>query len=103
MLQANNNKVFGSSSSRTYETIVNLSRKLTCMPNIRATEKPSFLILNIKKTFNYLRLAFIKALILWHFDLENHIWIKTNVSSYTIGEILSKLNLNSNALSHNLN
>ena len=34
------------------------------MPNIRAIKKLIFLISNIKKTFNYLKQAFIKILIL---------------------------------------
>ena len=32
---------------------------------------------------------FIKALILYYFDLKYHIWIKINISSYVINEILS--------------
>ena len=46
---------------------------------------------DIKKTFNYLRQAFIKALILQYFDLESHIQIETNVSNYVIDRILSQL------------
>ena len=55
------------------------------------------------KYLNYLQLAFIKALILQHFDLKSHIQIKTNALSYAIDGVLSQLNLDSNALSNNSN
>ena len=94
-----NNEVLGG-GNRADETVVNLfksknkkSRKLTCMPNIVATGELNFLTPNAKKVFNLLQLAFIKVLILQHFDLESHIRIETNASSYAIGEILSQLNL----------
>ena len=48
---------------------------------IRAIKKPILLTSNIKKVFNHLKQVFIKALIFQHFDLENHIRIKTNASS----------------------
>ena len=54
------------------------SRKLTHMPNIGVTRESNFLTLNAKKTFNYLRLAFIKAPILQHFEPKSHIQIETN-------------------------
>ena len=38
---------------------------------------PSFLTSKARGVFNYLQLVFTKALILWHFDPECHIWIKT--------------------------
>lgn len=47
-----------------------------------------------KKAFTKLRQAFIEALILNHFDLEYHIQIETNVSSYDISAIFSQLILN---------
>ena len=44
------------------------------LPNFNAKKNgPSFLTPNARTTFNYLRLAFIKAPILWHLDLECHI------------------------------
>ena len=73
------------------------------MPNIRAMGQSNSLTPNAKKAFNYLKLAFIKAPILRHFDLESHIQIKTDVSRYTIGRVLSQLNLNSNASPNDLN
>ena len=49
------------------------------MLNIEATKKSIFFTLNAKKAFNYLWLAFIKALIPQHFNLKSHIWIEINV------------------------
>ena len=51
----------------------------------------SFLIPDAKIAFNRLRLAFIKALIFQHFDLECYIWIETYALDFAIGEVLSKL------------
>ena len=73
------------------------------MPNIGAKKEYNFLTFDTKKVFNYLRLAFIKSPILQHFDLENHIRIKTNALGYTIDGVLSQLNFKSNALSNYLN
>ena len=94
MFRAGNNKVVRGGGGRTNETVVDLSkneksRKLTCMLNIGATEKPNFLTFNARKAFNYLRLAFIEAPIFRHFDLESHIQIKTDASGYAIGGVLS--------------
>ena len=76
--KASNNEVVEGGGSRADETIVNLSkneksRKSTRVPNIEAMVKPNFLTPDAKKVFNYLRLAFIEAPILRHFDLESHI------------------------------
>ena len=60
---ADNNKIVNSSSGKPNETIRNLFRNLTYIPNIKAIEKLIFLISNTKKAFNYLWLAIIKALI----------------------------------------
>ena len=105
--KAGNNKVVGGGSGRADEIIINLSKnkkskKLMRVPNIRAIGKPNFLISNAKKTFNHLRLAFTKALILWYFDLESHIQIEIDASSYAIGRVLSLLNLDFDVLSNDL-
>ena len=52
---------------------------------------PSFLTLKIRVVFDQLRLAFIKALILQHFDLECDIQIEIDISGYAIGGMLSKI------------
>ena len=105
-----NNDVVGGGDDRVDEIIVDLfksknkkSKKLMYMPNIGATRETNFLTPNIKKAFNYLRLAFIEARILWHFDLESHIKIKTDVSGYAIGEVLSQLNLDFDTPPNNSN
>ena len=104
------NKVVRDGSGRANETVVDLSkfknkksRKLIYMQNIEAIRKTNFLIPNAKRAFNYLKLAFIEALILQNFNLKSHIRIKTNMSGYVISEIFNKLNLDSNALSNDLN
>ena len=99
--RVDDNKVVGV-GSRANGTIVNLSkneksRKSTHVPNIGAMEEPNFLTPNAKKAFNHLRLAFIKASILRHFDLESHIRIETDASGYAITRVLSQLNLDSDA------
>ena len=58
---------------------------------IGATGEPTFLTLGAKEVFNQLKPVFIKALILWHFDPECHIWIETDASSYVIERVLSQL------------
>ena len=52
--QTNNDEVFYSNDDRANETVMNSSKKLTHMPNIRATSKLNFLITNAKKTLNHL-------------------------------------------------
>ena len=65
------------------------SRNLT---NFGTTENGSkFLTPDARITFNCLRLAFTKAPILWHFDLECHIQIETNTSNYAISDVLNQL------------
>ena len=59
--------------------------------------KLNLLTPDAKKAFNHLRLAFIKAPILQHFDLESYIQIETDALGYAIGIMLSQLNLDSNA------
>ena len=53
----------------------------------------SFLTSGARKAFTKLRQAFIKALILHHFDPEHHIWIETDASGHAIGRVLSQLTL----------
>lgn len=48
----------------------------------------------IKEIFIYLRKVFIKAPILWHFDQECNIRIKTDVLGYVIGRVLSQITSN---------
>ena len=62
------------------------------LPNFDAKENgPSFLTSDIRTAFYYLRLAFIKVLILWHFYLKYHIWIEIDVIDYAIDSVLSQL------------
>ena len=107
---AGNNEVVESADSKTNKKIIdsfksknNKSEKLTHMPNIEAIKKLIFLTLDAKKTFNYLRQAFIKALILQHFNLKCYIQIETDTSSHAIGKVLSQLNFDVYAPPNNLN
>ena len=106
--RASNNEVVGNDDSRADETVIDLSknkksRKSTHMPNIEATKEPKLLTPDTKKAFNYLRLVFIKAPIFQYFNLESHIWIQINASSYAISRVLSQLNLDFDAPSNDLN
>ena len=59
-------------------------------PNFSAKKAgPSFLTPKTRAVFNYLWLFFTKVPILWHFDPEYHIRIKTDISGYAIGDLLS--------------
>ena len=53
-----------------------------------------FLTVDARKPFTKLTQAFVKALILNHFDSERYIRIETDVSGYAIGGILSQLTSN---------
>ena len=59
------------------------------MPNIKAIRKFIFLTSNTKKTFNYLRQIFIKALIILYFNLKSHIQIKKSILNYIIDRVLN--------------
>ena len=62
------------------------------LTNFNVTEdRPKFLTSDAKTTFNRLQLVFTKAPILWHFDLECHIWIETDALGYAIDSVLSQL------------
>ena len=58
---------------------------------IRAMEESKFLTSKTREVFNLLQQAFTKAPILWHFDPEYHIRIKTDALGYAIGDVLSQL------------
>ena len=104
--KADYNKVVKDDDNRANEIVMNLSNKLNNnksknlmhISNIRAIKKSIFLNPNAKKVFNYLKQAFIKALILQYFDLECYIQIKTNITRYAISKVLSQFNLNFDAL-----
>ena len=68
------------------------SSKSGNLPNFGVTESgPSFLTPEARSTFNRLRLAFTKALILWHFDPQFYIRIETDALGYAINDVLSQL------------
>ena len=55
----------------------------------KTVRSPDFLTPGAKLAFTKLRQAFLKALILYYFDLERHIQIETDVSGYAIGGVFS--------------
>lgn len=80
--------LFGSKNSK------NKKSKILMYIIIRALGELIFLISSAKKTFNYLKQAFMKVLILQYFDSKYHIWIKTNALGYAIGQVLNWLTFN---------
>ena len=59
----------------------------------KKTVGSDFLIPGAKLAFTKFRQAFLKVLILHHFDPEHHIRIETDVSGYAIGGVFSQLTL----------
>ena len=51
----------------------------------------NYLTLDAKRSFDQLRQVFTEAPNLQHFDLEQYIWVETDLSKYAIGEMLSQL------------
>ena len=108
MFKVDDNGITSDGSGKANETCINLSKnnkfqKLMHVLNIGAEREPSFLTFNAKKVFNYLQLAFIIALIRLHLNLESHIRIETNRSSYTISRVLSYLNFDFDIQSNDFN
>lgn len=60
---------------------------------VESNLKPSFQTPKARLGFARLRQAFIKAAILYHFDLKCHIWVETNASGYVISKISCQLTL----------
>ena len=60
---------------------------------VKATKSTNYLTPNIKKAFNLLQHMFTQTPILQYFDLKQYIRIKTDMSSYVIGGVLSQLTL----------
>ncbi len=54
-------------------------------------QSESFFTADTRRAFTKLRQAFVKALILNHFDPERHIRIETDASDYAISRIFSQL------------
>ena len=78
----------GVSGDREYEMVKrSLSKNLNKVTGYLTTEA--------RLAFTKFRKAFTKAPILWHFDLEWHIRIQIDASSYAIGGVLSQLTLDS--------
>ena len=86
------------SKSRNLARLGKKSSKSGNSTNFDATEdRPKFLTPDARTAFNRLRLAFIEAPILRHFDPECHIQIETDASDYAIGRVLSQLTSGTNS------
>ena len=70
---------------------VQRSSKSKNLSKFKKTVGLDFLTPRAKLAFTELKQAFVKAPIFHHFDLERHIRIKTDASSYAIGGVLSQL------------
>lgn len=90
MLEIDDNKIGENVSNDKVDKIIknlsksqksknNKSKILKYVLNIRAIEESIFLTFVGKKTFNHLKQALIKALILYYFNLESHKQIETNI------------------------
>ena len=78
-------------------------QKLSKSKNLSKSKKmvrSDFLTPKAKLAFTELRQTFVKVPILHHFDPERHIWIKTDVSGYTIGGVFSQLTLDNLSQCH---
>ena len=82
----------GKKDRKTFES-KNLSKS-------KKTVVSDFLTPGVKLAFTKLRQTFLKALILYHFDLERHIRIETDALGYAIGGVLSQLILDDLGRSH---
>ena len=92
LFKSENSKGKKSSKSRKLAKSRKKLSKSENSPNFNPKNNgPSFLTSKARAAFNCLRLAFIEALIFQHFDLECHIWIETDISSYAINGMLSQL------------
>ena len=67
--------------------------KKTSLTSKNLNEATGYLTFKARLAFTQLKKAFTKASILQHFDSEYHIRIKTDVSDYAIGGVLSQLTL----------
>ena len=93
--RVDDNKVVGGGGTIDQsDTSRKLAKSKSRMKSGNNLGKPKFLTSKAKKAFDRLRQAFTEAPILRHFDLECYIRIETDVSSYTIGKVLSQLTLN---------
>ena len=78
-------------------------RKMSKSKNLSKSKKTvgsDFFTIGAKLAFIKLGQAFLKALILHHFDPECHIRIETDLSGYTIGGVFGQLTLDDSGQWH---
>lgn len=64
--------------------------KITTRTPLKAADNSNFLTSEVKLAFLWLKQAFIKALIFYHFDLKYYIWIEIDIFGYIISGIFSQ-------------
>ena len=74
-----------------YLSFNHVSHTISNIVSNSAKNISNYLTADAKKAFDQLRQAFIKALILQHFDLEQYIRVKTDASGHAIDGVLSQL------------
>ena len=86
------NPTKGKNQAKTTKSKILVKSKNHNFPKSRTEEAGTgFLIPKAKLAFTQLKQTFVKAPILHYFDLESHIQIETDTSSYAIGGVLSQL------------
>ena len=73
------------------EKVQKRSKSKNLSKSKKIVRSSDFLTLGAKLVFTKLSKAFLKALILHHFNTEHHIRIETDASGYAIGGVLSQL------------
>ena len=77
-----------------YPSSNHVSHDVSNFVNNSAKNVSNYLTSYTKKTFDQLRQAFTEAPIVQHIDLEQFIWVETDVSGHAIGRVLSQLTNN---------
>ena len=86
------NSIKRKNQAKTTKSKILVRSKNHDFPKSRTEEaRTGFLTPKARLKFIQLRQKFVEAPILYHFDLESHIRIETDVSGYTIGSIISQL------------
>ena len=70
-----------------------IRKKVQNSSKSKKTVRSDFFTSGAKPPFAKLKQVFVKALILYHFDLERYIRIETDVLRYVIGGVLGQLTL----------
>ena len=70
-----------------------MSKSKKLFKSKKTVKSLDFLTFRARLAFIELKQAFVKALILYHFDLKRHIHIEVDKSGYAMGRVFSQLTL----------